>query len=66
MISFLEIFGRVVKPLGVNELSNLSPEEQQLISLRNDPFIQALFPQKQVGRVLAICLQILFNDQYQK
>jgi len=33
----------------------------QLIDVRNDPFLQALFPQN----VLAICLQILFNDRCQ-
>jgi len=27
---------------------------------------QALFPQKELGRVLAICLQILFNDWCQR
>jgi len=27
---------------------------------------QALFPQKELGRVLVICLQILFNDWCQR
>ena len=38
-------FGWAVNPIGINETSNLSTEEQ-LIDLRNDLFFQALFPQK--------------------
>ena len=37
-----------------------------LIDVRNHPFYQVLFPQKQLGQVLAICLQILFNDRRQR
>ena len=40
-------FRWVVNPFGSNESSNLSAEEEeQLIDLRNDPFFQTLFPQK--------------------
>jgi len=38
-------FRWVVNPFGINELSNLSSEEEQLIDLRNDLFFQTLFPE---------------------
>jgi len=40
-------FRWVANPFGSNESSNLSAEEEeQLIDLRNNPFFQTLFPQK--------------------
>jgi len=38
-------FRWVVNTFGINGSSNLSAEEEQLIDLRNDLFLQALFPQ---------------------
>ena len=39
-------FGWVVNQFGINETSNLSAEEEQLIDLRHDLFFQTLLPQK--------------------
>jgi len=48
-------FSWVVNPFGIHELTDL----------RNDPIFSSIVSLKQLGRVLVIFLQILFNDQCQ-
>jgi len=48
-----------------HRLENFLPTPMQLIDVRNDPFFSSIVSQKQLGRVLAICLQILYHDRCQ-